>query len=222
MKLRVGLVMLIAFVVLAAYCLAEPTNYTATMAMNGNESPYAKDGQKIRMEMTMGRGGMGKMVTIMRGDLQKSYMLNPEQKAYFENTTQRQNRRRTPSVYEYNPDYKIDKIKTGTETIDNHPCIKYTVTITNTKSGDKYTGTIWEATDLQSLPIKNEMVSSDGNKSVYELKNIKLKAATADMFEIPAGYKKVDNMMQLMGMGNMGNMPGMPGGRQPRTDNSNN
>jgi hypothetical protein len=222
MKIKLGLTILISLVLCIAYCFPEPTNYTATMAMNGNESPYAKDGQKVRMEMTMGRGGMGKMVTIMRGDLQKSYMLNPEQKAYFENTTQRQSRRRTPSVYEYNPDYKVDKVKAGTETIDSHPCVKYTVTITNIKSGDKFTGTVWEATDIQNLPIKNEMVSSDGNKFVYELKNIKLKAATADMFEIPAGYKKVDNMMQLMGMGNMGNMPGMPGARQAPSDNANN
>jgi hypothetical protein len=34
---------------------------------------------------------------------------------------------------------------------------------------------------------------------VSELKEIKVGAANASMFEIPKDYKKVDNMMELMG-----------------------
>lgn len=218
MKFKLELTILITLVLCTAYCFPEPTNYTATMVMMGKESPYAKDGQKIRMEMNMGQQGMGKMVSLVRGDLKKTYMVNPDQKTYFENSMQQQNRRRMPSIYEANPDYKIDKVKVGSETIDKHPCIKYTITIINIKSSEKYTGTVWEATDLQNLPIRNEMVSSDGTKFVYELKNAKLNAATPDMFEIPAGYKKVDSMMQLMGMGGMQRMPGSRRSNTPKSD----
>jgi hypothetical protein len=217
MKIKLGLTILISLILCVAYCFPEPTNYTATMVMMGMESPYAKDGKKVRMEMNMGQQGMGKMVSLIRGDLQKSYMLNPDKKTYFENDTQKQNRKRMPSIYEANPDYKIDKVKVGSDTIDKHPCIKSTITVTNIKSGEKYTGTVWEATDLQSLPIRNEMVMGNGTKVVYELKNAKINAANPEMFEIPAGYKKVDSMMQLMGMGDMGNMSGM---RRPKANNS--
>lgn len=130
-----------------------------------------------------------------------------------------QNRKKTPSIYDQDPDYKIDKVKVGSETIDKHPCIKYTVTITNTKTNEKFTGTAWEATDLQNLPIKWEMVTDKGQKSAMELKNVKLNAATADMFEIPAGYKKAENMMEIMGMpGGMGEGMRMPRRKAPNTE----
>lgn len=215
MRLKLGLTLFISVFLCVAYCFPEPTNYTATLVMMGKESPYARDGQKVRTEMNMGPQNMSKMVTLVRGDLKKTYMLNPEQKTYFENDMQQQNRRRMPSIYEVNPDYKVEKVKVGPDIIDKHPCIKYTVTITYIKSDEKYTGTVWEATDLQNLPIRNEMVMDNGTKFVYELKNAKLNTATANMFEIPAGYKQVNSMMELMG--GMGGM-GMPRRKAPKAE----
>jgi hypothetical protein len=44
-------------------------------------------------------------------------------------------------------------------------------------------------------------------KTVTELKDIKLGAAKASMFEVPKDYRKVNNMMEMMGgMGNMKEM----------------
>jgi len=208
MSVKLGLTILISLLLCMVYGFAEPTNYTATMVDMGKESPYARDGNKVREEMTMGQPGMGKMISIIRMDLNKIYMLNPGKKTYFENDWQSEkNRQRMPSVYDTNPDYKIDKIKVGTATIDKHPCIKYTVTITNQKTQDKYTGTSWEATDLQNLPIRYESIMDNGTRYVINLKNIKLNTATAEMFETPAEYTKVDSMPELMGISDM-DMPG--------------
>jgi hypothetical protein len=52
---------------------------------------------------------------------------------------------------------------------------------------------------------------------VMELKDIKVGAATAAMFEVPKDYKKVNSMQELMGMGDMQNMmKQMQKGKMPK------
>lgn len=208
---------LISFFICLTFCFAEPTNYTATMVMMGMESPYARDGKKIRTEVGMGE--MGKMISLVRLDVKKSIMLNPDKKMYFENVWQESKMQSDPAMFESDANYTVNKVKVGSETIDKHPCIKYTMTITNKKTGEKQTGTIWEATDLQNLVIKYEMTHNN-KKMTIEWKNVKLNTATADMFDIPAGYKKAESMMDLMGMGDMGGMQGMSGMKKPKSNNT--
>jgi hypothetical protein len=217
MKIKLGLTILITMALCIAYCFPEPTNYTATMVTEKMQSNYARDGKKIRSEMEMGE--MGKMISIVRTDVKKNIMLNPAKKTYFENTWQESKMKSDPSIFESDTKYKVEKVKVGSETIDKHPCIKYTMTITNKETSEKQTGTIWEATDLQNLMIKYES-EHNGKKMTTEWKNVKLNAATAEMFEVPAGYTKANSMMELMGMGGMGNMPQMPGSRRPKANNS--
>lgn len=214
MKMKLGLTLFISLLLCVAYCFPEPTNYTATMVMMGKESPYARDGQKIRSEVDMGE--MGKMISIVRIDVKKSIMLNPEKKSYFEDAWKQNRMQRNPSMLMEDSNYKVDKVKIGSETIDKHPCIKYTVTITNKETSEKQTMTTWEATDLQNLVIKHEM-EQNGKKFGMELKNVKLNAATAEMFEVPASYTKANSMMELMGMGGMKGMPG--GMKRPKVNN---
>ncbi|MFB3895696.1 MAG: DUF4412 domain-containing protein [bacterium] len=217
MKLKLGLTIVIILVLCIAYCYSEPTNYTATMVMEKMQSNYARDGKKIRSEMDMGE--MGKMISIVQTDVKKNIMLNPEKKMYFENVWQESKMKSDPTIFQNDANYKVDKVKVGTETIDKHPCIKYTMTVTNKTTGEKQTGMIWEATDLQNLIIKYQM-THDNKTMTIEWKNVKLNTATADMFEVPAGYKKANSMMELMGMGNMGGMQRMPGSRRSNTPKS--
>ena len=209
----IGTVLISLFICLT-FCFAEPTNYTATMVMEKRQMNYARDGKKIRSEMDMGE--MGKMISLVRLDVKKSIMLNPDKKMYFENVLQESKMQSDPAMFESNTKYKVDKVKVGSEMIDKHPCVKYTLTITNKETGEKQTGTIWEATDLQNLVIKYEMTHNN-KKMTIEWKNVKLNAATADMFDIPAGYKKAESMMDLMGMGGMGGMQGMSGMKNPKS-----
>jgi len=207
MKTKLGLTFLLSLFLCVVFCFAEPTNFTATMSMMGMENAYARDGKKIRSEIQMGEG-MSKMVSIVRLDVKKNIMLSLEKKLYFEDVWKQNKRMHDPSLLASDTNYKVEKVKLGSETIDKHPCIKYTMTVTNKQTGEKHTGTIWEATDLQNLLIKYESADESGRKFAYQLKNVKLNAATPDMFEVPAGYKQANSMMELMGMGGMG-MPGM-------------
>ena len=116
----------------------------------------------------------------------------------------------------HDSDVVIDKKKIGSETIDGHPCIKYDAVIYHKdRPQEKFKALVWEAQDLGGLAIRNEMTIPEGKamgkaggKMVSEMKEIKVGGASASMFEVPAGYKKVNSMAEVMGMG-QGNMPEM-------------
>lgn len=175
---------------------APPDNYTAKMVMQGMAMPIAKMGNKMWAENPMMPG----MVTITLMDSRKMIMMSTTNKVFMEKDLEEE----TPSVYD--PRVVMEKKKIGSETMDGHPCIKYdTVFYFKDKPAEKYQATIWEAQDLGGLPIRNEVIMPEGKrmggqgKMVSELKEIKVGAANASMFEIPKDYKKVDNMMELMG-----------------------
>ena len=87
----------------------------------------------------------------------------------------------------------------------------------------KHQGTIWEAQDLGGLAIRTEIIvpemkkmGGDG-KMIMELKEVKLGAATASLFEVPRGYTKVNSVQELMGAGGMETMmKQMQKGKMPR------
>jgi hypothetical protein len=70
---------------------------------------------------------------------------------------------------------------------------------------EKYKAVLWEAKDLGGLAIRNETTLPEGKVPtgeqtvVTELKDVKLGAAKASMFEVPKDYRKVANMMEMMG-----------------------
>ena len=70
---------------------------------------------------------------------------------------------------------------------------------------EKYKAVLWEAKDLGGLIIRNETTLPPGKmgeverKVVTELKDVKIGAAQASMFEVPKDYRKVENMMEMMG-----------------------
>jgi len=57
------------------------------------------------------------------------------------------------------------------------------------REGQTITGFHWLATDLKDLPIK---WSDEKGTNIVELKNVKLGPSPADLFELPAGYKKLE------------------------------
>jgi hypothetical protein len=194
---------------------APPDNFTAKMMIGGMSMPMAKMGNKTRSETGMLQG----LYTVHDGGAKKTIMISPSSKAYFEQGLET---KKTPSVYDQ--DVVMDKKKIGSETIDGHPCIKSEMTFYHKDTpNQKYRGTVWEAQDLGGLPIRTEMIvpemkkaGGDG-KMVMELKDIKVGAATAAMFEVPKDYKKVNSMQELMGMGDMQNMmKQMQKGKMPK------
>ncbi len=186
----------LVFLVSSAWA-GQPDNFTAKMVMEGISMPIAKMGQKMRIENPMMQG----MVTISLKDAQKVITYSTQTKTYTEQAEADQ----MPSMDD--PRAIVDKKKIGKETIDNHPCIKYdAVVYLKDKPDDKYKTILWEAEDLKGLAIRQEVTFPPGKrggggreKAVTELKEVKLGAANASMFEIPKGYRKVDNMMEMMG-----------------------
>lgn len=213
-------VMFVAGVFFGTAALAgPPDNFTATMVSQGMEMPMAKMGNKSRVE----NPGMKGIVTIALADAKKTIMMNTNTKVYSEQIAQE--RDQVPNMYD--PDVVFEKKKMGNETIDGHPCVKYdTVFYRKSKPEEKHKAIIWEAQDLKDFPIQIEVVvpasskyPGSGGKMVMKYKDIKLGAATASMFEIPSGYKKVNSPQEVMGFGGMGNieemMKKLPKGQRP-------
>jgi len=195
----IGLLTIIFVLTSIPALAAPPDNYTCKMVFMGMSMPMAKLGNKSRVENIM----MGGLVTISLKDLKKSITMNTKNKTYFEQTAQE----RVPSIDD--PNVVIEKKKIGSETIDGHPCIKYNaVFYKKDKPQEKFNSVLWEAQDLGGLAIKNEVVIPENKrreggpeKFSSELKEIKVGAATAAMFDVPKDYKKVSSMNEVMGMG---------------------
>jgi hypothetical protein len=195
----------IAFVLgCASEKAAPPDNFTARMVTMGIGMPMAKMGEKSRFENPMLSG----IVTISSAGSGKVIMMSTTGRAYFEQARKEE----APSIYD--PDVVIEKTKTGSETIDGHSCVKYDVVMyRKDKPDEKYRGRAWEAGDLGGLTIRHEMDVPEkegmaGGVMVMELKDVKLGAATADMFTVPEDYRKVNSMMELMA--GAGGAPAMP------------
>ncbi len=174
-----------------------PDNYTAKMVMEGMTMPVAKMGNKMRAENPMMQG----LVTIHFMDSRKMIMMSTTNKTYLEQDMKQEG---APSIDD--PRVVVEKKQIGSETIDGHPCNKYdSVFYIKDKPAEKYKAIIWEAKDLGGLVIRSETAlppekaRGGKDKIVNEIKEIKVGAAKSSMFEVPKDYRKVENMMEMMG-----------------------
>ena len=148
---------------------------------------------RFRMEMKP-RNDMS-MIIITRLDKKVAWNLMPETKMYMEIPFDMKNKPKIDEKYEG----EIERKEVGRETIDGHPTIKYLITYK--VDNDKHQVYQWLASDIK-MPVKTTAV--DGSWS-QELKNIKMGAQSDSLFELPAGYQK-------MQMPQLPMMQGMPGG----------
>ncbi|MBF0537197.1 MAG: DUF4412 domain-containing protein [Nitrospirae bacterium] len=143
-------------------------------------------GGKMKME-TSAKGN--EAIMIMRNDKKLMWMLMPDTKMYMEMPSQ--SKKSDIQSQMHDPDVKIEKDFIGNETIDNHPAKKYHVTVY--KNGAKEnSGFLWEATDMDNFPVRFQ---SEDKASTTTWRNIKIGGVSDDLFEIPAGYKKMDMPM---------------------------
>ncbi len=149
---------------------------------------------KFRMEM-QGHSDMN-MIVITRVDKKVAWNLMPDTKTYMEMPLNMQNRPKVEEKYEG----EIERKQVGSETIDGHPTKKYLITYrTDNETHQVYQ---WLATDI-NMPVKTAAI--DGSWS-HELRNIKIGNQPDNLFEIPAGYQKMQ-MPHFPGMsGNMNMM----------------
>ncbi|MEO5356752.1 MAG: DUF4412 domain-containing protein [Nitrospirae bacterium YQR-1] len=151
--------------------------YTAKGTKTEGKMFFTKD--KIRMDMSTPE----KVSTITREDKKVVWSILHKQKMYMETPIQHSTQK--PMVDE-KVDGELSRKEVGKETIDGHSCTKYMVTY---KSGGKEQQIYqWMASDI-IFPVKTSAV--DGSWS-QEYKNIKTGSQPADIFEVPAGFNKME------------------------------
>jgi outer membrane lipoprotein-sorting protein len=178
-----------------------PRQFAADMKFTGKSmSTTGKlyfGGGKVRMEMN----AMGHQ-SIMISDPQRkvSYMLMPEQHMYMEMSTAMAAQARgkkpgAPDWHMYDPtnpcsnEAETTCQRLGPGTTDGRLCDKWLFTH---KGGN--TQTVW-IDQKTGIPIRSE--SSDGN--VMELTNINQGSQSSSLFEVPAGYTKLDMGAMMQG-----------------------
>jgi hypothetical protein len=173
--------------------------FSADLVMQGREaSPgkiYVADG-KVRMENV---GGPGVMLADARAN--SAYVLMPQQKMYLD---MKMTGRMTQVFMPVNPNNPCPQWqemakeahkdasqwsckRVGNETVNGRSTVKYQAA---SPQGEVHYA--WLDTKLNFL-----MKTQDPDGKGMELKNIKEGAQPASLFEIPAGYQKMD-MQQMM------------------------
>jgi hypothetical protein len=147
---------------------------------------------KIRMDGISPKGE-GSIVMIFRRDKNIGWTLNPEKKLYMERPLNEKEMEQATKKF---IDSRNEKVL-GTGNVNGFKCTKKEVETTVEYMGFKRTvkTIVWMSTKLD-MPIRTK--SQDG--SMTELRKIKKGTPASEYFEIPTGYKKVANMMELMGM----------------------
>jgi hypothetical protein len=79
------------------------------------------------------------------------------------------------------------------DTIDGHPCRKRELVITDETGSTRLV--VWEAEDLQGLPIR---VEDDHGENTTRMDLVDVKPdPPASLFEVPAGYRRLNNDQEL-------------------------
>lgn len=80
---------------------------------------------------------------------------------------------------------RLEKTEVGREIVAGQPTVKYAVKV----PGDNGTATVWQATNLQNLPVK---IAITKEKQTYQLQlsNVRLGQPDPAYFAVPAGFSK--------------------------------
>lgn len=184
-----AIVFLTASTALAAEFSGDMVNTSKAGVVN---QKFFISGDKTRMESPQG-------IAIARLDKKVMWMLMPQQKMYMEMPLDPY---RVPATSEKYPG-EIERTLMGKETIDGRMTDKYRIVYT--AAGIKTTIFQWFAPDI-GIPVKT--AAEDGSW-MMEYKNINMGNQPDSLFELPAGYSKME-MPSMKDMPSMDNELGAP------------
>jgi hypothetical protein len=202
----------VSFVVVALLAAASAAagqppkvQYSANSHMETSESVidgvvYSAPGKERREFVQDGE----KQILIMRHDKKVMWMLMPDDQAYLEMALGQDGGRKDDVSA-----YKITQTKVGSETVNGIPTTKSKIIMIGPK-GDKLGGFYW--TTKEGIVVKIDAIAVDKSSKErlkMELTNLKVGKQDASVFEVPAGYSKMD----MGGMGKL--MMGGGGGKPP-------
>jgi len=174
--------------------------YSAEMVVAGNDGTSVEkifaSGNKIRLET---KDKDGNRISIVRLDKGKVYILSPSNKNYVEIELQNDGNYLesiAKGVLQGMGTVDIKREKKGAETMNGYKTTKYEITTNIVVMGIKKTvKTIeWVAPEYDPLPIRSVSVEEN---VIIEMRNVKKGPQKADLFEIPAGYKKAPSMLGM-------------------------
>ncbi len=186
--LRKFLMVLSLIVLFQGAAFATEFSADTVMTYEGGEKITGKIYYKpdmFRMDMK----SMEDMTVITRIDKKVVWNIMPSEKMYMEMPLDLGKKPKVEEKFEG----EIERKEVGRETVDGHPAIKYLITY---KAGNRQDQVYqWFATDID-FPVKTAAV--DGSWT-QEFRNIRMGSQQQSLFEVPAGYQKMQ-------------MPHMPGG----------
>jgi hypothetical protein len=173
--------------------------YTANQVMIDPDGKVEHEGKiymtpdKMRMD-GIAPTGDGSIILIFRRDKNIGWTLNPEKKLYMERPLNEKEMEQSTKKFR---DSRNEKVL-GTETVNGFKCTKKEIetTIKGIYGFKKTVKTIVWVSNRLDMPIRTK--SEDG--SMTELRKIKEGTPASKYFEIPKGYKKVANVIELMDM----------------------
>ncbi len=180
----------------------EIANFSADMVMMGSDGTV-KSTSKIYvtpnahrldgMPGPMPKGMAGDLTFIRLNDENKEYVYNHDKKLFFEDTIDKDSMMDIIKLYDNADAEEV----LGNEKVSGYDCVKKKVTTTTNVMGMKIKNTriIWQS-DRFKMPLKVQ--GEEGN--ITEYRNISTKKPSNSLFKPLSGYKKVDNMMTVMGM----------------------
>jgi hypothetical protein len=155
---------------------------TAEVSMKGhvNYTP-----RRERREMVMGSGG-DKMIMITRHDKKVAWTLMPSEKMYMESSIAQAKTKDDLSSY------KIEQTVIGPDTVNGVSTTKSKIIMTGAK-GEKMGGFMWTTRD--NIVVKMDAIAIDKKQKhrfKTELTNLKVGKQDPKLFEVPAGYEKMN------------------------------
>jgi len=174
----------LAYLLIASACFASEfsakyTEKQGPVTRNGIE--YVK-GENVRQVVAVTGS---KQVIISRQDLKVTWELDMKDKTYIEFPNAKGDLSKQIAI---RAKRLADTTKSGTETIQNQLCDKYTFTYKMKEFG---VGTQWVSQKI-GWPIKTEIKSKVGD-TLVELKDIKIEVQPDKLFEIPKGFRKIES-----------------------------
>jgi hypothetical protein len=101
-----------------------------------------------------------------------------------------------PSPLELLQGPNVSRTDAGTETVDGHPCKIEKVVVTR-NDGKKIESTVWEAQDLQGIPVRIESHVGDFTLSA-SYRDISLGTPEPELFTVPVKCTPLEKMGQVV------------------------
>jgi hypothetical protein len=133
--------------------------------------------------------GMEKVVTLVRPDKAETYLLYPAFQSCLVAPID------ASDLAALKQPAKIQRTPLARETLDNHPCVKSKVVVTE-PGGETHESIVWYAKDLKDFPLHIRTVDGADTLDLH-FSQIRFVRPAAKEFDLPAGTVRYDDVQDL-------------------------